>query len=188
MGKYLELFRGEVGDLTEKTKIENKPYVAYSTKEGKVVYTVVPEPVRVQQANELWYTTVDGQVAEVSLRVDPGRDSIISNTYENGQGVISYYYNPDHFWGTEYYNSEISYFEQPERIESVCFPIETNNISNYCFFNASNLKSISFAGTKEQWLKNKEYGGGINDSIYNLNTENITVLHCIDGDIPIHEA
>ena len=42
MGKYLELFRGEVGDLTEKTKLENKPYVAYSTKEGRVVYTVVP--------------------------------------------------------------------------------------------------------------------------------------------------
>ena len=43
MSKYLELFKGEVGDLTEKTKLENKPYVAYSTKEGKVVYTVVPE-------------------------------------------------------------------------------------------------------------------------------------------------
>ena len=47
MGKYLELFRGEVGDLTEKTKLENKPYVAYSTKLGKVTYTVVPkeEPI-----------------------------------------------------------------------------------------------------------------------------------------------
>ena len=42
MGKYLELFRGEVGDLTEKTKLENKPYVAYSTKLGKVTYTIVP--------------------------------------------------------------------------------------------------------------------------------------------------
>ena len=42
MGKYLELFRGEVGDLTEKTKLENKPYVAYSTKLGKVMYTIVP--------------------------------------------------------------------------------------------------------------------------------------------------
>lgn len=62
MGKYLELFRGEVGDLTEKTKLENKPYVAYSTKEGKVVYTVIPKPVTSPADNEIWYTTVDGSM------------------------------------------------------------------------------------------------------------------------------
>ena len=49
MRKYLELFKGSFDDsINEKTKLENKPYIAYSTKLGKVMYTVVPakeEPV-----------------------------------------------------------------------------------------------------------------------------------------------
>jgi hypothetical protein len=43
MSKYLELFLDSFDDsIIEKTKPENKPYVAYSIKEGKVVYTMVP--------------------------------------------------------------------------------------------------------------------------------------------------
>lgn len=41
--KYLELFTDSFDEsIVEKTKPENKPYVAYSTKEGKVIYTIVP--------------------------------------------------------------------------------------------------------------------------------------------------
>ena len=43
MSKFLELFLDSFDEsIIEKTKLENKPYVAYSIKEGKVVYTVVP--------------------------------------------------------------------------------------------------------------------------------------------------
>ena len=92
MGKYLELFRGEVGDLTEKTKLENKPYVAYSTKLGSVVYTVVPvkDPVVEGPAdNEIWYTSSDGNIVNPT---EPGGfdANIVSNTYENGKGVITF--------------------------------------------------------------------------------------------------
>ena len=97
MSKYLELFLGEVGDLTEKTKLENKPYVAYSTKLGKVTYTVVPakDPVVEGPAdNEIWYTTTDGNVANFNI---PSPESgypgaiytILSNEYVNGRGVIA---------------------------------------------------------------------------------------------------
>ena len=58
MSKYLELFLGEVGDLTEKTKLENKPYVAYSSKLGKVVYTVVPKNDK-YEVTYLKYVTAD---------------------------------------------------------------------------------------------------------------------------------
>ena len=44
MGKYLELFRSAFdSSIDEKTKLENRPYVAYSTVTGDVVYTVVPK-------------------------------------------------------------------------------------------------------------------------------------------------
>ena len=44
MSKYLEYFDGAFDDsVAEKIKLENKPYVAYSSVEGKVVYTVVPQ-------------------------------------------------------------------------------------------------------------------------------------------------
>ena len=42
MGKYLELFTGSFDEsIQEKTKLENRPYVAYSIKEDKAVYTIV---------------------------------------------------------------------------------------------------------------------------------------------------
>ena len=64
MGKYLELFRSEVGDLTEKTKLENKPYIAYSTKLDKVTYTVVPKP-----ADPNTYVTFTAEEDNSSIRL-----------------------------------------------------------------------------------------------------------------------
>ena len=44
MGKYLELFKDSFDEsIQEKTKLENKPYVAYSIKDKGVVYTIVPK-------------------------------------------------------------------------------------------------------------------------------------------------
>jgi hypothetical protein len=44
MRKYLELFKGSFDDsIIEKMKPENKPYVAYSIKDGKVIYTIIPK-------------------------------------------------------------------------------------------------------------------------------------------------
>ena len=111
MGKYLELFRGEVGDLTEKTKLENKPYVAYSTKLGKVVFT---EVVKLQPNNEIWYTTSNGEI-------NPFNDNycnakLISNTYKDGKGVAKFDSDITKIWASYdfgetqgYLNSFIGY-------------------------------------------------------------------------------
>ena len=43
MSKYLELFTGSFDEsIQEKTKLENRPYVAYSIKSKNIVYTIVP--------------------------------------------------------------------------------------------------------------------------------------------------
>ena len=62
MSKYLELFTGSFNEsIVEKTKPENKPYVAYSIKAGKVAYTVLPREIK---PNEFWYKTSDGNKME----------------------------------------------------------------------------------------------------------------------------
>ena len=44
MSKYLELFAGSFDEsIVEKTKLENRPYVAYSIKDKGVIYTIVPK-------------------------------------------------------------------------------------------------------------------------------------------------
>lgn len=46
MRKYLELFTNGFDEtITDKVKVENKPYIGYSLTEGKIVYTMVPKPV-----------------------------------------------------------------------------------------------------------------------------------------------
>ncbi len=45
MRKYLELFiNGFDETITDKVKVENKPYIGYSLTDGKLAYTVVPTP------------------------------------------------------------------------------------------------------------------------------------------------
>ena len=111
MGKYLELFRGEVGDLTEKTKLENKPYVAYSTKLGKVVFT---EVVKLQPNNEIWYTTSNGEINPFDDNYCNAK--LISNTYKDGKGVAKFDSDITKIWASYsfdetqgYLNSFIGY-------------------------------------------------------------------------------
>ena len=196
MGKYLELFRGEVGDLTEKTKPENKPYVAYSTKEGRVVYTVVPakDPVVEGPAdNEIWYTSTDGNV--VSLFYNDSTKfgaNVISNTYNNGNGVITFdgpvtiigWSAFDSFYATNIIlpNSVKSIegwaFVGAGTLKSVTIPNGVTNIGPSPFAYIFHSLYVSYKGTMEQW--------NLIEKVPNWNQEcpEITV-HCTDGDIII---
>jgi hypothetical protein len=90
MSKYFELFLDSFDDsIIEKTKPENKPYVAYSIKEGKLVYTVVPPKVEGPEDNEIWYTSTDGNII-TPYKKDVFGANIVSNTYENGKGIITF--------------------------------------------------------------------------------------------------
>ena len=93
MSKYLELFKGAFDDsIGTKTKLENKPYIGYSLTEGKLVYTVVPPKDLVIEGpadNEIWYTSSDGNIVN-PYNTDVFGANIVSNTYENGKGVITF--------------------------------------------------------------------------------------------------
>ena len=172
MGKYLELFRGEVGDLTEKTKPENKPYVAYLTKEGRVVYTVVPSKdpmVEGPADNEIWYTTSDGS------RIYPNGLGLTDNPpvdflYVDGVGVIRFN-NP--------FTTIIDYcFEYQTKLTSIILPNSVTSIGSKVFFECSAPTSITFTGTMEEWNSITKA------SDWNYNTP-ATVIHCTDGDVAL---
>ena len=202
MSKYLELFLGEVGDLTEKTKLENKPYVAYSTKLGKVVYTVIPpkDPVVEGPANsEIWYISSDGNIVTPNNTSGFGA-TIIDNTYENGKGILR-------FDGPitkipEAVNSRASVdiyggFVGCTTLTSVIIPEGVVQIGNYAFRQCSKLTTvtipktvtyigeeafaytadyntllITFTGTRAEWNAISKHGSWS----YYTNVE----IHCID--------
>ena len=151
MGKYLELFRGEVGDLTEKTKLENKPYVCYSTKLGKVTYTVVPVQEDLTEYT-IRYTSLDGNIvvpksenADGFLDEEGNNINIISNTYENGCGIFKLDKNPTQIGRNMFYGVG--------NLQSIELPPTITKIHNHAFCN-SGIKYlyISSSVTLVDWL------------------------------------
>ena len=67
------------------------PNVSYCEKENEVHYNPIPT----QLNNEIWYTSKDGNIVEPYsgsttpfLDIDGNNIPIVSNTYENGKGII----------------------------------------------------------------------------------------------------
>lgn len=213
MGKYLELFLGEVGDLTEKTKIENKPYVAYSIKEGKVTYTVVPvkDPVAEGPAdNEIWYTTSDGKIVDIQSKeihpsdpYDPSmvlsNVNIVSNIYENGKGIITFdgtvsIINGDMFSQCSLFNDDY----EVNRATSITIPKYVVRLGQFafsqCYFDSITIPTsvcyIDDYAFSSSTIKTIIYEGTtdmwdhIEKGRWNLECPEITI-HCTDGDITI---
>ena len=176
MSKYLELFLGEVGDLTEKTKLENKPYVAYSTKLGKVVYTIVPpkDPVVEGPAdNEIWCT--------VNSELIPLPGALYSYNYDydesTGKYIISRI-NGDKIIALSPFGANLD--EHPDLI-TLYLPKSLEIIDWSILSNSNNLSEIYFNGDKDSWNKVKKVDI---DTITNIKA---TVVHCIDGDISVYD-
>lgn len=89
MKKHLAYYETEwPANIAELTAVENKPFVGYLKGEG-VQYTVIPGPVVLPPESEIWYTTTDGNIIQPTLLNRFGA-TFISNTYENGRGVIKF--------------------------------------------------------------------------------------------------
>lgn len=134
MSKYLEYFDGAFDStVADKMKPENKPYVAYSRTEG-VVYTVVPKPTTGPANNEIWYTTSNDSVLNLKKTNVFGANPV-SNTYENGKGVITFDGDVTSV-GTEA-------FYMCGSLSSITIPNSVTSIGNYAFNYCSALTSIT---------------------------------------------
>ena len=132
--KYLAYYENEwPANITELTALENKPFVGYLKDKG-IQYTVVPAPVEGPADNEIWYTSSDGNVV-TPTNTDGFGANIVSNTYENGKGVIT-------FDGNVAMIVEGA-FASCFRLTSITIPDNVMRIGDGAFNTCTNLTSIN---------------------------------------------
>jgi hypothetical protein len=134
MKKYLAYYENEwPADIAELTAVENKPFIGYLKGEG-LAYTVVPEPVTGPADNEIWYTSSDGNIV-TPKKTDVFGVNIVSNTYEDGNGVI------------KFDNSVTSIgenaFQNCSSLTSVTIPSSVTRIGAFAFQVCKSLTSVA---------------------------------------------
>lgn len=165
MKKYLEFFpNGFDETITEKIKPENWPWVGYSRNEG-IAYAAIPEPVIGPSDNEIWYTSSDGNVVTPNATNGFGAN-IVSNTYENDKGILSFDNDVTSIGGWAFYNCSsltsiaipnsvtiisLDAFSSCSSLTSVTIGNSVTSIEGRAFHYCSNLNSITYEGTQAQW-------------------------------------
>ena len=92
-----------------------------------IEYMEMPQP-----NNEIWYTSVDGNI--VNCTNLPTDNTLVSNTYENGKGVMTFEKDLDEI------ATQMFYFQS---VESVSLPSSITTIGDSAFSNCQKLKSIT---------------------------------------------
>lgn len=174
MSKYLEYFEGAFDStVVDKRKLENKPYVAYSIKESKVVYTEVPKPTTGLANNEIWFKANQ-----------PVTESDIISAFTNAN-IIGLKYEDD--WYKIVYDDEVSEIDwcnsenvqlPGSRMTEIYLPNSVTGIWPKAFGRCTSLTSITFNGTMEEW--NSVNKG----SKWNANVP-ATYVQCTDGQVAL---
>lgn len=112
-----------------------------------------------QPDNEIWYTSTDGKVVEPDLSVGKPALTLLSNTYENGKGVLVF--------EEDLVTIPFGLFSFCKTLESVVFPEGVIAVSNAVFEYCENLVSVRFPSTVTQ------LGGWLFHDCFNLESVNI---------------
>ena len=112
-----------------------------------------------QPDNEIWYTSTDGKVVEPDLSVGKPVLTLLSNTYENGKGVLVF--------EEDLVTIPFGLFSFCKTLESVVFPEGVIAVSNAVFEYCENLVSVRFPSTVTQ------LGGWLFHDCFNLESVNI---------------
>lgn len=163
MSKYLELVEDSFNESHFDKQTSQNPYVAYSIKDDKVIYSLTGDQPMI--ISEILYTTSDGNIVNFYEGVDASYD-VISNTYENGKGVVRINgvltsLVSDFFKNSSTLTSIIipdgvntishSAFIECSSLTSVVIPSSVVKIESYAFRNCKSLNSVTFEGTVEEW-------------------------------------
>lgn len=165
--------------------------------EGDELVWEKQQPGPVPPDNEIWYTSTDGNIVTPT-----GLPNIISNTYENGKGVLKFIpssstFVPNGGWTNGYKGTNLL---------TINIPANTTILSAGVFQSCANLTTITIPGTVNEfvlgagyWCQCFAYSNSLTD-IYYLNTmsqwnaipkgrrwesfiSHSCIIHCIDGDL-----
>ena len=117
------------------------PNVSYCEDKNEVHYEPYVEPT--QSNDEIWYTSADGKkvtpysnsAIDNFLDIDGKGISIISNTYENGKGIIKL--------GKNCYQFGMSAFKNCIALKSITIPNSLTTIGKYVFSGCTSLTDIT---------------------------------------------
>lgn len=112
-----------------------------------------------QPRNEIWYTSTDGKIVEPDLSVGKPALTLLSNTYENGKGVLVFEEDLE--------TIPFGIFSFCKTLESVVFPEGVIVVNNAVFEYCENLVSVRFPSTVTQ------LGGWLFHDCFNLESVNI---------------
>lgn len=98
---------------------------------------VVPEGAPVPPADELWYTSTDGQIIEPTDATGLNA-TIVSNTYENGRGVIKFNGPLTNIGYDAFYNNT--------KLQSVVMSDAVTSLGGYAFGYCYYLESVRLSG------------------------------------------
>ncbi|MBE6212990.1 MAG: hypothetical protein E7129_07630 [Rikenellaceae bacterium] len=108
-------------------------YIPIVTKEVKLSELFVP-------ANQIWYTSTDGNVVEPA-RADVFDAKITSNKYKNGLGIIRFDAPVTQMYIYAFCNSETNV--GAHNLETIILPNGVQEIGEYAFYDCSSLKSVT---------------------------------------------
>ena len=129
---------GKDGDSLFQSVTWDEEYAYFTLADGTVIKIPLASDSEAEEgdlppANEIWYTSTDGEV--VTPYGDAFGVNIISNTYENGVGIIT-------FDGDVTSIGEDAFFDCSS-LASVTIPDSVTSIGDYAFIGCSSLVSIT---------------------------------------------
>ena len=115
---------------------------------------MIARPINAPANNEIWYTSTDGEIVDPSnpcnFVATVFKATIVSNTYENGKGVIKF--------DQAITNIGLQAFSGCSRLTSITIPNGITSIEDYAFNSCSSLTSVTIPNSVTSIGESAFYG------------------------------